>query len=425
MRKQSDPSHETVSADRPKRILILSADAGFGHKAAANAIANAAKERGADCCEVAVVNPLDHPNAPGLLVSAQDDYDRMIQNSPDLYRVGYQASDGAIPAGIAEQALTVMLYGVLRDILGEYEPDVVVTTYPLYQAPLATLNALSRHHAPYLTVVTDLVTVHRLWFHESAEACLVPTQAVAEKAIESGLAADRVEITGLPVNPKLALPTDKTALRARLGWSTDRYVALFSGSKRVKKLEPVARILNHSGLSLELAIVAGGDDELRARLESEEWHQPAHIYGYVDNMWEMMKAADFIVCKAGGLIVSEALAAGLPLLLVEAIPGQETGNAEYVVNGGAGVLVEDPADALVHIFHWLVGDACALSAAAERSRSLGRPDAASRVADRALEVARRSARPATRGLTAQLPRLRELLGLDSGKSMEPAPTDAT
>jgi len=422
MKRQSDQILESAASDRPKRILILSSDAGFGHKAAANAIASAACQREADRCEVTIINPLDHPDAPGLLVSAQDDYDQMIQNSPDLYRVGYQASDGAIPAVIAEQALTVMLYGVLRDLLREYEPDVVVTTYPLYQAPLATVNALSRRHVPFLTVVTDLVTVHRLWFHESAEACLVPTQAVANKAIESGLASDRVEITGLPVNPRLASPSDKADLRTKLGWPHDRYVALFSGSRRVKKLEPVAQILNHSGLPVALAIVTGGDNELRSRLESEEWHQPAWIYGYVENMWEMMKAADFIVCKAGGLIVSEALAAGLPLLLAEAIPGQETGNAEYVASGGAGVLIENPAEALMHVFHWLNNDAKALREIAERSRALGRPDAAARVADRALEVAQRGAKPVTRGLAAQLPRLRELLGLDSGRTAEPTST---
>ena len=85
-------------------------------------------------------------------------------------------------------------------------------------------------------------------------------------------------------------------------------------------------------------------------------------------------------------------------------------------------LIENPAEALMHVFHWLDNDGRALSETAERSRALGRPDAASRVADRALEVARGGARPVTRGLAAQLPRLRELLGLDSGKAAEAAPT---
>ncbi len=414
MRKQSDAANTANDEElaRRKRVLILSADAGFGHKAAANAIAAACKTHHADRVDVTIVNPLDHSNAPGLLVNAQDDYDRLIQEAPDLYRVGYQASDGAIPAGLAEQALTMMLYSVLRDILGTHQPDVVITTYPLYQAPLATLMALSRRGAPFLTVVTDLATVHRLWFHESAELCLVPTPLVAQKAIDSGLNPERVEVTGLPVNPKLGQPVDRTALRARLGWGADRTVALFTGSKRVKKLEPVAEILNHSGLPLELAIVTGGDDELRRRLERVEWHQPTHVYGYVDEMWKLMRTADFIVCKAGGLIVSEALAAGLPLLIAEALPGQETGNVEYVVQGGAGMLVNDAAEALVQVFHWLDKDRAELRAMASRAQVLGRPQAAEVVAERALEVAIRGPRPVSRGLTTQLPRLRELLGIE-------------
>jgi 1,2-diacylglycerol 3-beta-galactosyltransferase len=239
----------------------------------------------------------------------------------------------------------------------------------------------------------------------------VPTQVVAEKALESGVAADRVEITGLPVNPRLGEKVDRAALRAKLGWGNDRTVALFTGSKRVKKLEPVAQILNHSGLPLELAIVTGGDEDLRKRFEQNEWHLPAHVYGFIDNMPEMMQAADFIVCKAGGLIVSESLAAGLPLLLAEAIPGQETGNADYVVKGGAGMLVSDATEALVQVFHWLDRDRAGLAAAAENARLLGRPDAALRVAELGLQVATNGPRPVSRRTVSQLPRLRELLGL--------------
>jgi 1,2-diacylglycerol 3-beta-galactosyltransferase len=412
MRKQSEPAPGR-SAGGTKRVLILSADAGFGHKAAANAIAAAFELDFAGRAEVTIVNPLDHSNAPRLLVSAQDDYDRMIQQSPDLYRVGYSASDGAVPTGIAEQALAVMMFSVLRDILSTHQPDVVITTYPLYQAALATLIALSRNRVPFLTVVTDLASVHRIWFSESAEMCLVPAQAVAQKAVESGLSHDRVEITGLPVNPRLGLPVDKAAVREKLGWSSGRAVALFAGSKRVKKLEPIAQVLNHSGLPLELAIITGGDDGLRRRLEQVEWHQPAHVYGFVDNMVEMMQAADFIVCKAGGLIVSEALAASLPLLIAEALPGQETGNVEHVMRGNAGMLVKDPMEALVQVFHWLDRDRAELKVTAARARAIGMPEAASKVAERALEVAVRGPRPVSRGLSVQLPRLRELLGIDT------------
>lgn len=401
-----------------KKILILTADAGFGHRAAANAVAAALRERYGDACDVAVVNPLEDRRAPALLRRAQGDYDRLVREMPDLYRIGYEASDGSLPVGIVEQALIAMLYGSLRDVLQQHQPDAIITTYPLYQAPLAAIFALSRDYIPVLTVVTDLATVHGLWFNDDVDKCLVPTATVLNKALESGLAADRLEITGLPVDPALNRPVDRAQLRAKLGLRSDRFVALMAGSKRVQKLEPIAQALNHTGLPLELVLVAGGNDELLSRWEAETWHLPAHVYGFVDNMVELMQGADFIVCKAGGLIVSEALAAGLPLLLAEAIPGQETGNAEYVTRGGAGVLAEDPLEALMTVFHWLDAQGSELAQCTAHARSLGRPQAAARVAELAWEAAQQGPQRREHRLTEQLALLRDLLsgrerGIDS------------
>jgi 1,2-diacylglycerol 3-beta-galactosyltransferase len=393
----------------PKRILILTADAGFGHRAAANAVEEALGERyGADCA-VTIVNPLQEPRASRVLRLAQDDYDRMIRESPGLYRLGYEASDSAFQVSIAEQALIAMLYATMRDIVGVHQPDAIVSTYPLYQAPLAALFALAGRYTPLLVVVTDLVTVHSLWFNDDVDRCLVPTQAVFEKAQESGLAGDCVEITGLPVSPALAREVDKAALRSRLGWSPDRIVALLAGSRRVTKLEPIEDMLDHCGWPLELALVAGGDKELEQRWSARAWHQPAHVYGYVDDMPSLMLAADLIVCKAGGLIVSEALAAGLPLLLVEAIPGQEVGNATFVTEGGAGVLAKDPLEALVTVGHWLENGAAGLAERAAQARALGRPQAAYRVAVLAWEAAQQGVQRREHRFGRQIPLLEQIL----------------
>ncbi len=392
-----------------KRILILTADAGFGHRAAANAVAAALNDRYCNDCTVTVVNPLDDRRAPRLLRLAQDDYDRLIRQSPELYRLGFEASDGAFPVSIAEQALIAMLYTTLHDVVEAHRPDAIVTTYPLYQAPLAALFALSQHYIPVLTVITDLVTVHSLWFNDDVDRCLVPTKIVRDKALESGLARENVEVTGLPVNPALARAVDKAALRAELGWSTDRVVALLAGSRRVTRLEPTTNMLDHSGWPLELALVAGGDKELEERWSARRWHQPAHVYGYVNNMADLMLAADFIVCKAGGLIVSEALAAGLPLLLVEAIPGQEEGNVDYVTQGGAGRLVESPLQALETICHWLEDGRAGLAEQGARARALGKPQAAYQVAELAWNAAQQGPLRRSHRFGGQIPLLQQIL----------------
>jgi 1,2-diacylglycerol 3-beta-galactosyltransferase len=123
----------------------------------------------------------------------------------------------------------------------------------------------------------------------------------------------------------------------------------------------------------------------------------------------LMHAADCIICKAGGLIIAEALACGLPIVLVDVLPGQEAGNARYVTQGGAGELALDPIAALEIMSHWLVGDRALLAERAQNARRLGHPRAAFEVAERAWSMATRG--PSGKGIrqAGRRPKLSELL----------------
>ncbi len=371
-----------------RRILILTADAGFGHRSAANAIAVALEETHGHECTVDVVNPLEDERAPALLRSSQADYDTMVRETPELYKLGFQASDAKVPSKIVGGALALILYEVMRDVVKRYQPDAIVTTYPIYQAALGAVYATRRRHIPLLTVVTDLAVVHRLWFSESADLCLVATPTLRDLALQNGLAAEKVRVTGIPVHPNLAREGRRPAeARAELGWPPELTTVLAAGSKRVEHLPDVLRALNHSGLPLQLAVVAGGDNELYGQLQSVDWHVPTHVYRFVPDMSILMLAADCIISKAGGLIITEALACGLPLLLIDVLPGQEVGNAEYVVANGAGELATDPLEALESLCHWLTGGGELLATRSENARRLGRPRAAYEVAELAFAAA--------------------------------------
>lgn len=359
-----------------------------------------------------MVNALDNERTPVILRNSQADYDRIAKESPDLYKLGYEASDAPAPATIFENALTVMLFGPMRETLERYRPDAVVTTYPLYQAPLAAINALSKRPVPVITVITDLATVHRIWFNNSVDQCLVPTETVRQLAVESGVDLDKVEVTGLPVHPAIARDDrDPAEVRRALGWRPDLTTVLAVGSKRVGHLPDVLRALNHAALPIQIAAVAGGDDDLHQHLQSVEWHTPTYVHNFVRNMPDLMRASDVIVCKAGGLIITESLARGLPMLLVDVIPGQEEGNAQYVVEGGAGRRVESPVDALETLFDWLDNDGGLLAEAARNARKLGRPDAAYAVAERAWAASQRGPRDYTERYAQERPRLSALLKL--------------
>ncbi len=373
-----------------KKILILTSDAGFGHRSAAQAISAALEETCGDRCAVEIVNPLEDKRTPAILRKGQSDYDRIVREMPDLYKLGYQASDAAAPSTLIESALVVMLFEVMRDLIRRHEPAAIVTTYPLYQAPLGAVYTITRRSIPLLTVVTDMATVHRLWFHDAADSCLVSTPAVREQALEAGLSPERVQVTGIPVHPAIAKEERcQDEIRRELGWQPDMKTVLAVGSKRVEHLEDMLRVLNHSGMELQLALVAGGNDELYDELNAVDWHTVIHLYNFVENMPALMHAADCIICKAGGLIVTEALACGLPLLLIDVIEGQETGNAEHVIEGKAGDLAQDPVTALEVMYHWLDQDGTLLAERARNARRLGHPRAAYDVAEKAWAAAKR------------------------------------
>lgn len=358
------------------------AEYGYGHRSAANAVSAALQETHPQECVVEVVNPLNDKRAPAFLKKDQANYDRIIRQMPELYRFGYQVSDTSVAANIIENTATLLLLNVLRETLKEHQPDAIVCTYPLYQAILQVIFNIEKRHIPVFTVVTDLATVHKMWFNPTVELCLVPTQAVHDLATGSGVPPEKVKITGLPVHPALAKGRqDQASIRANLGWRTDLFTVLAIGSKRVEHLYDSLSVLNHSGLPLQLAIVAGGDEALYQRFKETKWHQEVHLYNFVTDMPTLLRGADCVLGKAGGLTVTETLACGLPLILVSVIPGQETGNADYVVHGEAGDLAQNPVEVLEVMCHWLENGREIYNMRVQNARRLGYPRAAYDVAD--------------------------------------------
>ncbi len=364
------------------RVLILTADAGFGHRSAAKAVAEALHNRYGDRVEASIANPLDSKLAPLLLRESQTDYDRWVNQVPELYRLGYEASSTLIPTRMMEDALAVLLFEAIKEAYSSYKPDVVLTTYPLYQAAIALLYRTRKIHIPVFTVVTDLATVHRLWFHKKMDGCLVPTRIVAEMAVSNQVPAAKVCITGIPVYPDISLEThSREEICADLGWQAGITTILAVGSRRSNRLLEMLNVVNHYGAPLQLAVVAGKNEELYRQLKQVDWHIPVHIYDFVDRMPALMKSSDLVISKAGGLIVTESLACGLPMILTEIIPGQETGNAEYVKAAQAGVTVNTTVDLLEALHHFLADDGAMLARYTENARVIGKPDSAFKVAD--------------------------------------------
>ncbi|MBU6333953.1 MAG: galactosyldiacylglycerol synthase [Chloroflexi bacterium] len=363
------------------RILILTSDAGSGHRSAAQALEAALVQRYGNAAHVTIRNPIHHQHAPAVLRNAEGFYIDLVRYVPDVYDWLHEVTDQPLPVALVSQGVRQATHRALLDMLADTQPDVVVSVYPLFTALVAAAYRHSSARPGLVTVVTDLGAVHRFWFDRHDDLCVVPTLETRTKAINCGIDPARVVIAGIPVHPRFAAPRGSvSALRASLGWhATLPTVLLIGGGAGVGRIDAMARALDQSGLAIQLAIVAGRNHELARALRGRAWRIPTHIYDFVP-LADLMIAADVIATKAGGLSVSEALAVGRPLMLYGAAPAQESGNLSYVVGHGAGVHVNDPESFVAHLAGWLQ-DPAALARAARAAQTLGRPHAASQIAE--------------------------------------------
>jgi 1,2-diacylglycerol 3-beta-galactosyltransferase len=381
--------------DVHKHMLILTADAGFGHRNAALAVEAAMQERHGDRFLTTVLNPLREEGAPTILQTlAEAGHDKYVQSELNIYDLGYRLSDGVATVALMEQVFSALLHDPLRELLARSQPDVVLSTYPFFLEPLSFAVDRTGEAIPLVSVITDLVAVHTIWFNPLVDLCLVPTEQVRQKALRRNVPADRIHITGLPVHPRFGTEKRPPAqIRAELGWKTDLPTVLIVGGTRVSNVFEVARIIDRSGLKVQLVVVAGGDKDLHAKLAAETWRGEVHIHAFVDDMPAHIHASDVVMAKAGGLIVSETLACGRPLIIFSSTAGQETGNVEYVTSNRAGEWAPSPAEALACLVRWLAGDRAVLAERTANARRAGCPEAAYRVADLVFELAETGPRP--------------------------------
>lgn len=373
----------TTISDK-KKVLVLTSDAGLGHRSASDAVRDALLRKYGESCEVQINNPLDHPKTLKALRKSQTDYDAIIKKLPELYKIGYEISDGPLPMAFINSALIAALYAPLRDIVFDYRPDLVLMTYPMYQAPLdAVLTLNNLPCTPLVTVVTDLVTVHKIWFEPNMTRCAVPTEEVKQLAMKSGLREQQILETGIPVNPRISdlHQTDKKNLRRDLGWDEDLTPILVVGSPRMFNLSELLPALDQCQEAFQLILVAGGNEKLKSQLQDVKWQHPAHLYDFVEDLPKLMRASEIIICKAGGLIVTESLASGLPLIIVDALPGQEIGNADFVVENKAGEFHTTPEELQDCVNRWLANDGEVLHEMTENAARTGKPEAAFAIAD--------------------------------------------
>lgn len=362
---------------RKPHIVFYFSDTGGGHRSAAEAIIEAINLEYKNKVTTRMVD-FFKDYAPRPFNRAAEMYPYMVK-APQLWGAGFHATDGRARARMFTTTMWPIARQAARSLVQGHPADLIVTVHPF--ANSFALRALGSNRPPFINVVTDMVTTHALWFDNRADLILVPTETARQRAIKYNMSPEKVQVVGLPVADRYCQPRGrKGTLRKKLGWPLGKPVVLMvGGGEGMGPLAKTAQAIDASGLNIGLVLVCGRNQSLQASLEAHKWENPTLIYGFTREMPNFMRAADFIVTKAGPGTIAEALNAELPIILYSKLPGQEDGNVSFVEEEGAGVWAPNPQDVVRALTRWISRPELRQKMI-ENCRRAGRPEAARTIA---------------------------------------------
>ncbi|MBE3575837.1 MAG: glycosyltransferase [Firmicutes bacterium] len=368
------------------RILIMSASFGSGHVKAAEAV-------GAAVCQaepsawVGMADSLAYLNVY-LSRAAEDIYWTTVRRIPRAYKFLYDYHDRSGQRIKELQGRIGVLW--MARLVEEIHPDVIFSTHFFPAGAASHLQA--KYGFAHAVVMTDYVP-HQIWIYPGVDAYFVAHDGMRDYLLQMGVPAQRIHVTGIPVHPKFAAmaTADVPALKEQLGLNPALPLVLVMAGGR--GAGPLRRIFDELVRVVhppfQVAVVAGRNRRAAEQLEerAKQVPFPAKVLGFVTNVEQWMAAASLMISKAGGLTVSEALATGVPMVIVDPVPGQEEGNTRFLLEHGAAAYAEH-LGGLGALVGELLASPERLAQMRENGRGLARPGAAEEIARVLLGLAR-------------------------------------
>jgi processive 1,2-diacylglycerol beta-glucosyltransferase len=306
-------STPTQPARSSRKVLILSADVGEGHAAAARALA----EQVASSPEPAEATVIDGLAAMGPLLRqvVQDGYRIQLKLMPWTYTVVYWLLEHVAPVRwVARKVLCLLGGRPLANRIDEHAPDVIVSTHPAITVVLAWLRRRGAIDCPTVATITDLTGLF-FWAQPGIDQHLVMYDA-SIPAVERIAGEGSVTLVRPLISAEFLRPRCPLLARRSLGLPEDgRMVIVSGGGWGVGDIEGAVRELCEADGIGCVVCLAGRNEQLHERLSrvfADEGR--VHVYGFTDRMPDLLTAADVLVHATGGVTCLEARATGTPVV---------------------------------------------------------------------------------------------------------------
>lgn len=333
-----------------RKIIVFYASYGGGHLSAARSIKEYIETNYEDV-DIRLIDCMEYVNKVVNKVTTTA-YSEMAKKVPRAWGKVYWKSQTGPLAQISltsNKVLSIKLNKLLQD----FQPDIVISTHPFGTQMCAYLKKQGKLNCKIATVMTDYAP-HDQWLelNEYVDYYFVSHEEMKRQLNEKGIPKEKIFATGIPLSNKFLLRYDKPDILKSFGLSPERKTVLFFGggefglgkSKTLKIFKTFAENNNN----IQIVAISGKNEKMKENFEhlvtELDKQDYVKVLSYTDKVPELMSISDLVVTKPGGLTTTESLACGLPIVVINPIPGQEEENAAYLEKNKVAIWIKENDD---------------------------------------------------------------------------------
>jgi len=332
-----------------KKVIVFYASYGGGHLSAARSI-HEFIESNYPNVDSELIDCVKYINKTLEKVTTTA-YSEMAKKVPQAWGHIYKGADKGPIATISNTSNKVMALK-LKKLLDEKKPDLVICTHPFASQMCSYLKKKEKVDVKIATILTDFA-VHNQWIvgHEYTEYFFVSHLGMKNDLITAGVSPEKIYDTGIPLSNKFLLKYNKAEILESFGLAPNKKTVLFFGGGelglgKTRTLDIFKSFVRNE--NIQIVAISGKNPKMKENFENfvEEMGRAdsVKVLEYTDKVAQLMSISDLVVTKPGGLTTTESLASGLPIVVINPIPGQEEENAEFLEKNKLAIWIKKDDD---------------------------------------------------------------------------------
>ncbi|MFZ2938522.1 MAG: glycosyltransferase [Candidatus Omnitrophota bacterium] len=324
-----------------KRIILMYISEISGHHSATLAIEKALKILAPET-EILNFNAFNYTNPISEKI-INSLYMTVIKNTPQVWEYLYDNPDVIKSLEVIKTSLHKFNSQKFKNLFNKFKPDLVACTQAFPCGMIADYKKIYNSDIPLIAVLTDYVP-HSYWIYDTVNYYVTPSEEVGLRLAQKDVPIDRIKPLGIPFDPIFNSTVDKAECFKKLNLKSDLPTLLImGGGQGLGPIKTIIESLEKIKYDIQVLVITGNNKRLYKSLvkKTKKMKNKYLIFGYVDNVFELMEISNIIITKPGGITTAEALVKKIPMLIISPIPGQEANNTAYLTKIGAAIKVDD------------------------------------------------------------------------------------